>query len=161
MKIKSIVISVVFLLSLSCENNDDIDKEKPVISTEYADAFPSYCDTLYFGDSFNLKALFTDNDELGSYSIDIHNNFDHHSHGHNIDQCNLAPKKTPVNPFVFIEDYEIPKGKKEYLVNQPISIPAGNSLGLFDEGDYHFQIFLSDKGGWSTPLGLSVKMLHR
>ena len=36
---------------------------------------------------------------------------------------------------------------------------SGN--GLYDEGDYHFFISLTDKEGWSAQKGLSVKMLHR
>ena len=155
-------ISIILLMFHStCTKKEDIDTEKPIISTEYADAFPSYCDTIYYGESFNLKAYFTDNVELGAYSIDIHNNFDHHSHGHNIDECDLAPIKQPVNPLIFLENYEIPEDLKEYEVNLSISIPSGNETGLFDEGDYHFQIFLTDKEGWSTPLGLSIKMFHR
>lgn len=161
MKLKNIAILVVFILIISCEKKEDIDTLKPLIDTEYTDAFPSYCDTLYFGESFNLKAYFIDDIELGAYSIDIHHNFDHHSHGHKIEECDLAPKKQPVNPLVFLEDYEIPAGLKEYEVNLSISIPSGNGSGLFDEGDYHFQIFLTDREGWSTPLGLSIKMLYR
>jgi hypothetical protein len=155
------IFLIFFMLFNACEKKEDIDTEKPIIDTEYADAFPSYCDTVYFGESFNLKAYFTDNVELGAYSIDIHNNFDHHSHGHNIDECDLAPIKQPVNPLIFLKNYEIPVGLNTYEVNVPISIPSGNSTGLFDEGDYHFQIFLTDKEGWSTPLGLSIKMFHR
>lgn len=161
MKNYSLIFFLVLTFMISCEKKPDIDTEKPNIDTEYVDAFPSYCDTLYFGETFNLRALFTDNNELGSYSIDIHNNFDHHSHGHNIEECDLAPKKQPVNPLTLLEDYEIPIGLKAYEVNLAISIPSGNGSGLFDEGDYHFQIFLTDKEGWSTPLGLSVKMLYR
>ena len=161
MKIKSVVILVVFTVFFSCEKKEDIDSEKPIIDTGYNDAFPTTCDTIYFGESFNLKAYFTDNVELGAYSIDIHHNFDHHSHGFNIEECDLAPQKQPVNPLVFLEDYTIPAGVKEHEVNLSISIPSGNGSGIFDEGDYHFQIYLTDKEGWSTPLGLSVKLFYR
>lgn len=145
----------------ACSEKQNIDTEKPLIDTEFIDAFPSYCDTIYFGESFNFKAYFTDNFELGAYSINIHHNFDHHSHGHKIEVCSLALKKTPVNPLVFLVDYAIPESLKEYEVNQSIPIPASNAFGLFEEGDYHFQIFLTDKEGWSTPLGLSIKLMHR
>lgn len=161
MKIKSIIIFAAIIVLFSCDNKTDIDTEKPVIHTDYIHAFPSFCDTIYFGETFNFRALFSDNEELGAYSIDIHHNFDHHSHGHNIEECELSPKKQPVNPYVYLEDYQIPSGEKEYEAYLPISIPSQNGEGLFDEGDYHFQIYLTDKEGWSTPLGLSIKMLHR
>ena len=157
-------LSVIIILSVflaSCEKKDEIDTEKPVIDLSIQDAFPVNCDTIYFGEAFELNFLFTDNVELGSYSIDIHNNFDHHSHSTEVEACNLGPIKQPVNPFLFIEDYDIPVGKTEYQTNGSISIPSGNGNGNYDEGDYHFFISLTDKEGWSAQKGLNIKMLHR
>jgi hypothetical protein len=147
----------------SCEE-EDIDREKPTIDLSIQDAFPVNCDTLYFGESFVFKALFADNVELGSnraYSIDMHNNFDHHSHSTEVSECNLDPVKAPVNPWLFIENFDIPAGLDEFETNQSISIPATNDNGLYDEGDYHFFISLTDKEGWSAQVGLSIKLLHR
>ena len=145
----------------SCGKEDEIDKVKPVIDLSIQNAFPVNCDTLYFGESFELKVLFTDNVELGSYSIDIHNNFDHHSHSTEVTKCSLDQIKDPVNPFLFIDDYNIPAGQSDFQTNMPISIPSGNRNGAYDEGDYHFFISLTDKEGWSAQKGLSIKMLHR
>lgn len=162
MKTYKIVIPFLLLVFFnSCEKEEEIDKIKPSIDLSIQDAFPVNCDTLYFGESFNFKVLFTDNVELGSYSIDIHNNFDHHSHSTEVTECELWPVKVPVNPFVFIDDFEIPSGSNEYKTSQVISIPAGNGKGEFDEGDYHFFISLTDKEGWSTQKGLSIKILKR
>ena len=145
----------------SCEKDNDIDKTRPVIDLDFSDAFPINCDTLYFGETFIFKALFTDNAELGSFSIDIHNNFDHHSHTTEVSECNLNPVKDPVNPYVIIDDYEIPEGLTKYTTNISITIPSGNTDGKFDSGDYHFFISLTDHEGWSTQQGLSIKILHR
>lgn len=163
MKIVRIVIIPVFLLVLfsSCQKDEEIDKEKPVIDLSIPDAFPVNCDTLYFGEAFELKVLFIDNVELGSYSIGIHNNFDHHSHSTEVTECDLDPIKDPVNPFTFIDDFDIPAGLKEYETNVSVSIPSGNGNGAYDEGDYHFFISLTDKEGWSAQKGLSIKMLYR
>jgi hypothetical protein len=155
-----ILFFILLIFIISCEKDDDIDTEKPIIDLTIQDAFPVNCDTLYFGVTFELKTLFSDNAELGSYSIEIHNNFDHHSHSTEVTECNLDPIKDPVNPFTFIEDYDIPTGIKEYETNILISIPSGNANGTFDEGDYHFMIRLTDKEGWSTQKGLSIKILH-
>ena len=162
MKILRLVIFPVLLLAFfsSCEK-DAIDKEKPTIDLSIQDAFPVNCDTIFFGESFDLKVLFTDNFELGSYSIDIHNNFDHHSHSTEVTECNLSPEKEPVNPFLFIDDFDIPTNLEEYETNLSISIPSGNDNGEYDEGDYHFFISLTDKEGWSAQKGLSIKMLNR
>ncbi len=158
----SIVTFFLFLLFIgiiSCEK--DIDDEKPVISNDFTGSFPVNCDTLYFGETFILKLRFSDNFELGSFSMDIHNNFNHHSHSTEVSECNLGPKKSPVNPYVFIQDYSIPEGLKEYETNVSIAIPSANNKGTFDEGDYHFFISLTDKVGWSAQMGLSIKILHR
>jgi hypothetical protein len=152
----------VFLLLNSCQKDKhDIDNKKPHIDISNQDAFPTNCDTLYFGESFFFKALFTDNVELGSFSIDIHNNFNHHSHSTEILECVLDPIKKPLNPLVIIKDFEIPSGLKYFNVNIEIFIPASDRNGEFDEGDYHFYIKLTDKSGWSTQKGLNIKMSKR
>lgn len=161
-RLKTILLSFILLVIFnSCENGTEIDKEKPTISFDLKDAFPMNCDTLYFGEAFILKVKFTDNTELGSFSIDIHNNFDNHSHSTEVTECNLDPIKSPVNPFTSIDDFDIPTGEKEYQTNLSISIPSENEDGLYDVGDYHFFISLTDKEGWSAQKGLSIKMLHR
>ncbi len=156
-----LVLFMAFLIFDACKKGDEIDTEKPVINISIQGAFPVNCDTLYFGESFNFKVLFSDNVELGSYSIDIHHNFDHHSHSTEVAECNLGPIKNPVNPVTFIQDYEIPAGLKEYEPNVSITLPSENANGFFDEGDYHFYISLTDREGWSAQNGISVKMLHR
>lgn len=152
---------MLFLEISSCDNGNDIDTEKPSISIDFEGSFPVNCDTLYFGEDFTVKMLLKDNVELGSYSIDIHNNFDHHSHSTEVTSCEMWPVKTPVNPFVFIADFDVPEGSSDFKTSETIKIPAGNGNGAFDEGDYHFFISLTDKEGWSTQKGLSIKMLKR
>ena len=159
--LKIIIIPLLLLIIYNSCEKEAIDKEKPIIDLSIQDAFPVNCDTIFFGESFDLKVLFTDNFELGSYSIDIHNNFDHHSHSTEVTECNLDDKKDPVNPFLFIDDFDIPTNLEEYETNLSISIPSGNDNGEYDEGDYHFFISLTDKEGWSAQKGLSIKMLNR
>jgi hypothetical protein len=158
---KIITIFTLGLIFYSCNKDEEIDTEKPFIDLEYTSAFPSYCDTIYFGESFNLKAFFSDNIQLGAFSIDVHNNFDHHTHAYKIEKCELDPVKQANNPFVLIDNYEIPTNLTEHVTDLTIDIPASNDLGLFDEGDYCFHIYLTDKEGWSTPSVVSVKMLYR
>ena len=158
--IKLFLLIVSFTVFLSCEE-DSKDDVKPTIDLSVSGAFPVNCDTIYFGETFTLKILFTDNVELGSFSIDIHHNFDHHSHSTEVTECNSDPDKEPVNPYVFIQDYDIPQGLTEYETNIEINIPSTENSILLDEGDYHFYISLTDKQGWSEQKGLSIKMLHR
>ena len=157
-----ILILYLLLISfiLSC-GKSGIDTEKPAISTDILGAFPLNCDTMYFGEAIIVKYLLSDNVELGSMSIDIHHNFDHHSHSTEVEECELDPKKTPVNPFLFIQDYPLESGINEIETDISIMIPEANNNGKFDEGDYHFTIKVTDREGWSIFRGFSIKMLHR
>lgn len=145
---------------VSCSDHN-VDDVKPIIDLSIAEAFPVNCDTLYLGESFVFKAKLTDNRELGSYSIEIHHNFDHHAHSTEVTACSFSPKKEAVNPFHLIRDFEIAPGLKELIVSDTIIIPQSNSMGAIDLGDYHFYISLIDKEGWSAKKGLSVKLTKR
>ena len=150
-----------FLNGCQDEEKPTIDTEKPSIDLTIVDAFPTSCDTLYFDEPFTVKALLTDNVELGAFNIDIHNNFDHNTHSTEIRQCTLDAVKTAVNPYVFIQDYTIPNASSNYVTDVSMTIPSSDGTDLYDEGDYHFQIRLTDKEGWSTLKGINVKFLRR
>lgn len=133
----------------------------PEIVMSSDDAFPEACDTLYFGETFILKAVFTDNLALGSYSIDIHHNFDHHTHSTEVTECHLADVKTPINPFTLIQDYDIADGQSIYETDLEISLPSSDGGFQYDEGDYHFHLKLVDQTGWSALYGVGVKVVYR
>ena len=95
--LKALLIPLLLLtIFVACSDDDsEVDKEKPTIDLSIDGAFPVNCETIYFGEEFELKMRFTDNVELGSYGIDIHNNFDHHSHSTEVTECELDPVKNP------------------------------------------------------------------
>lgn len=155
------VVLVSVLLMFNACGKHDIDDIKPEIKLSGEATFPLNCDTIYFGEEFTFTALFTDNVELGSYSIEVHQNFDHHAHSTQVNDCDLSPVKVPVNPFHFIQDFAITDNSQSYNAVQVINIPYSNQTGQFDEGDYHFFISLTDKEGWSAQMGLSIKMMYR
>ena len=160
---KIIILLVVLSILLNACQDDEkptIDTEKPLIDLTILDAFPTSCDTLYFDEPFIVKALLTDNVELGAFNIDIHNNFDHHTHSTEFEQCTLGAIKTAENPYVYIQDYTLPV-TNEFTTDVSMTIPSSDGTDLYDEGDYHFQIRLTDKEGWSTMKGLNVKLLRR
>jgi hypothetical protein len=76
-------------------------------------------------------------------------------------ECIRDMPKVGINPFVFIQDYEIPEGLTQFEPNLQIELPSSNNKGKLEEGDYHFVIRLTDKEGWSAYKGLSIKMLHK
>lgn len=156
---KSIKLVLLFLASASLftacsSDNDSVDTEYPVIDISSSDAFPVQCSEVSRGEKITFRALFSDNAELGSYSLDIHHNFDHHNHSTEVNDCSNDPVKKPVNPMLYINSVTIPKGLKSYQAVQEISIPQD-----IDPGDYHFLIRLTDKEGWQTIKGISIKIL--
>jgi hypothetical protein len=142
------------LLLAGCDGGEDTkDMQKPVIEMSGSGHFPKSCVTLKRGDSFVFRAKFSDNVELGNYNIEIHNNFDHHSHSTDSETCAMDAKKTPVDAWVFNQDYPIPAGMKEFEANSEITVPA-----TVDTGDYHFMVRLTDRSGWQQLQAVSVKI---
>ena len=139
-------ILVVLLVYISYTNNS-FSQNNGVLSGN--------CDTVYLGESFLFRAIFSVNVELGAYSIDIHHNFDHHAHSTELTSCILDPKKIPVKPFLFIKTYDIPLKDRDYNVNEEINIPDDA-----DTGDYHFIVSLTDKSGWQASRGIGFKILR-
>lgn len=154
-KIKFLIGVVALAFATSCSSdNAEIDTEYPVIDSTGANTFPTQCSTIERGQTITFKAIFNDNVALGSYSLDIHHNFDHHTHSTEVTSCEMEAVKKPVKPMLFINNYTIPNGVKSYEATAQITIPAD-----VDPGDYHFMIRLTDKEGWQTLKGLSIKIL--
>lgn len=156
---KRITYIITVLLSLILmEGCDDIEKDEegPIIDISANDASPQNCGNVYRGESFTYKVRFIDNIELGSYSIEMHNNFDHHTHSTSVVECDLDPIKTAINPLLFIKEFQIPAGQRDYIATGSIDIPAS-----VDRGDYHFMIRLTDKSGWQNFIGISLKIIDK
>jgi hypothetical protein len=144
---------VIIIFAMGCKKDQQqIDTEPPVIDIS-TNSFPVQCSILTRGEKVVFKAKFSDNAALGSYSIDIHQNFDHHTHSTEVANCTLDPIKAPVKPFLFINTFQLPEGKTVYEANTEITIPSD-----IDPGDYHFLIKLTDKEGWQTIKGISIKI---
>lgn len=147
------IFTIIGVLFISCSKDEEIDDIYPEISIDFDGAFPQNCDTLQRGQSFIVVVKLSDNKELGSYSIDLHNNFDHHNHSTEIDQCVMGEDQVAVNPFLYIQSYSINAGLTEYTTSLEIDIPTD-----VDAGDYHFMIRVTDAEGWQTMKGLSLQI---
>jgi hypothetical protein len=127
--------------------------QKPLIEMNGTAHFPQNCVHLTRGESFVFKAKFSDNVELGAYNVEIHHNFDRHSHSTDNVECEPDEKKPPVNAWVFNRDYAIPSGLQTYEANNEITVPPD-----IDTGDYHFMVRLTDRAGWQQLAAISVKV---
>lgn len=154
------LLLALFIGVVSSCSKEAVDNEKPVISFGFDGAAPGPCDTARLGDTLLVRVRFTDNVELGSFRIDIHHNFDHHSHSTEAVNCRLDPKKPADNPYVFVGVYEIPPGRQSYEATVKIPLPQQNINGWLQPGDYHFFISLTDATGWSSNKGFGIKLLQ-
>ena len=152
---KPFIFLILILFICSC-SNIEIDDKVPEIDMSFADAFPKNCDTVFIGETFRLKALFNDNVALGEYNVDIHHNFQHHSHSTEFFECTLEPKKTTINPYLLIKTFNIPENSREYYTDDEIFVPQG-----VDPGDYHLFLRLTDRAGWQAVKGIGIKIFER
>lgn len=134
-------------------DNNPVDETYPVIDITAENAFPKQCSVIERGGKFTLRATFSDNVELGSVSVDVHHNFDQHSHSTEVNSCQMEAKKAAVKPFLLIQDFPLAVGLKQHVLEQEIDVPAD-----VDPGDYHFLIRVTDKAGWQTIKGISIKL---
>lgn len=150
------ILSIMLLCALcACSSSDDDEKDTDVpVIAESDMACPLECDTYPRGGKIPFRYLFKDNKELGNFNIEIHNNFDHHTHSTSAVECELGTKKEPQNPWVYNKDFNIPDGAKTYAPEMEIKIPAD-----IDTGDYHFMIRLTDKAGWQQIKSVAIKIV--
>ncbi|MEJ4087370.1 DUF4625 domain-containing protein [Galbibacter orientalis] len=155
--LKHIFLFSLLTLIFSCASDDSIDKdeEKPSITINYTEGFPKACTELVKGETYNFRAKVTDNMALATYSIDIHHNFDHHTHDDQSAECELESIKAAVNPLIFMENYAIENAPTNYEINVPITIP--NDI---DTGDYHCSYSVTDETGWQSRTSIDIKIVE-
>lgn len=152
---KYVYAACVILLAVSCSSSDSVkDEEKPTITINYDGGFPQACQILKRGETYSFKAQTTDNLALASYSLDIHHNFDHHTHDDQQESCDLEATKTAVNPLIFIENYAIEAAVTSYEISISVTIP--NDI---DTGDYHCSYSVTDETGWQSRTSIDIKII--
>jgi hypothetical protein len=127
------------LLFASCSEDDDsvIDTEAPeVMISEPVDE-----EEIAPGGEIHFDALFTDNAELASYKVEIHNAFDDHTH------AEAKQEGAKDNPWSYNEVFEIEPGQTSFEAHHHISVPAEINGEHISEGHYHFGIFVTDAAG--------------
>jgi hypothetical protein len=153
------LIYITFLIAIvwACIEKKDTEIEQPVVEL----FSPMPCDTLYFGESFNYTVKITDNTGLGNISMDLHNNFGHHSHGSHA-SCNMDAPKDAVHPYAGNWIFSLPENEKEYVLDTLLTLPdMKNDTALYDFGDYHFHIYVTDNDGYQVFTSLDVKVLNK
>lgn len=173
------LISAAAIAFMACGNDelDHRDMTPPVISDEGITANPINCQVYHRGEIIAFTYVFTDNRGLGSYIIEIHSNFDHHSHstesghesecdddddpdsdhhdgrnGHHDGDIDNLDEETPWNQHF---SFDIPYGLKRMVARNDLKIPDDAT-----PGDYHFMIRLTDESGWQQLKAVAIKILE-
>lgn len=137
------VFMAVYALSLfSACSDDNADVTKPVINL----IEPAEGDELLIGSStgIHFEMDLSDDVMLASYKIEIHNNFDNHSHG-----TTKAGETT--TPFSFNKTYDISGQKNAHIHHHEILIPATAT-----PGKYHLMIYCTDSSGNESYVARSI-----
>lgn len=173
LKYMSLLTALLCLLTLATtacgSDDDDKDMTPPAITGEGITASPINCDVYHPGDVIAFRYLFTDDVELGSYNIEVHSNFDHHSHsteaddhGHEAGECDgdeheheheHEGEEAEGTAWVYNQSFSIPAGQTRFLASVDIAIPADAR-----HGDYHFMVRLTDRAGWQQLKALAIKI---
>lgn len=152
------LLFIGFLL-FSCKKDQE-DTENPIIYINGSGVFPQNCDTLVLGETFTVKIQFSDNVELDEFSIEIHPNFDNHTHNIMVEGCDTDTIQTPVYPFFYQNTFQIPDGHVNFTSSSIIWIPEADCCDIpYDEGAYHFMVTLKDKAGLMDSTGVNITLL--
>lgn len=85
-----------------------------------------------------------DDEALGSYKIDIHNNFDNHGHG-----------KDTTTAFTFSKSYDLDHQRNAHIHHHDIVIPANAT-----PGKYHLMVYCTDEAGNESHLARNIELSH-
>lgn len=150
MKIKlnsilTLIVAAVFLTSCSSDDDATPDTEKPsiVIMEPHDD------EEIAPGGEIHFEALFTDNVELASYKIEIHDDFDDHTHAQ-------LKSSHDLNPWSYEEVFQIPAGQKSFTAEQHIDVPTTFNGQPISEGVYHLGVYVTDTAGNEEQAFLSI-----
>ena len=153
---KKLILSSLIMATLcGCSSSDDEKKDMtyPLISDEGITAFPTDCQVYNRGEVIPFNYILSDDTELGAYNIEIHHNFDHHTHSTSAVECERDENKKPVKPWIYNRDFTIPEGTQTYNARIDIDIPTD-----IDPGDYHFMLRLTDRAGWQQLHSVAIKI---
>ncbi|MFR8836740.1 MULTISPECIES: DUF4625 domain-containing protein [Bacteroides] len=140
-KIYFTAILVISVLAFFSCDKEDSDTTKPVIDLHE----PAEGQALLIGSKkgVHFEMDLSDNIMLKSYKIDIHNNFDHHSHGRTRAEGGI--------PFVFNRSYDVSNKKNVHIHHHDIVIPADAT-----PGDYHLMVYCTDAAGNETYIARNI-----
>ena len=137
-------------LFTSC--SDDADTTRPGINL----IEPTDGEVILIGSSIHFACEFSDDVELRSYKIDIHDAFDDHSH-----TKSASVGTSGEVPFSFSQSWTFEPGKKEaHIHHHEIVIPETINGHPVAEGHYHMGIYCTDAAGNESHVFIEIELSH-
>lgn len=131
--ISKINIALCIMLSIvvsSCDDENKADVVKPVINL----IEPEDGEVLLTGEEVHFELELSDDVMLGSYKVEIHNNFDGHDHS-----TRSSSERTP---FSFNRSWDLSGKKNAHIHHHEIEIPEDAATG-----EYHLMVYCTDAAG--------------
>lgn len=148
MKTNIYIAAVLFISTLaffSCDNEDK-DTTKPVIDLHE----PEEGQVLTIGEDVHFEMDLSDDVMLGSYKINIHNNFDGHGHGESRAVAASGAEEERV-AFTFDRAYDVSGRITAHVHHHDIVIPANAK-----PGNYHLMVYCTDAAGNETHIARNI-----
>lgn len=139
------ILSIAFTLSFTACSNDDVaDTTRPVIELDE----PEDGDELLIGTGIHFECDFSDDVMLGSYLIEIHSNFDGHSH-------KAASRAASEEPFFFKKSYDLSSLRNTHVHHHDVVIPENAT-----PGNYHLVVYCTDAAGNQSLVAHEIILSH-
>ena len=136
------VLSAIMCVSFSACDEEDADTTKPVITLDE----PEDGDSLRIGESVHFECDFSDDEALGSYLIEIHNNFDGHGHKTRADET---------VPFSIKKSYDLNNLRNTHVHHHDIVISDNATPGA-----YHLVVYCTDAAGNQSMVARDIILSH-
>jgi hypothetical protein len=131
---------------VSCEKEGDTTK--PLINL----IEPEDGDILKIGGDVHFELGLSDNEMLGSYKVEIHSNFDGHTHEKVVTRAGTDEATVP---FTFSQSWDVSGKKNADIHHHEIIIPENAT-----PGDYHLIIYCTDAAGNESHIAINVELSY-
>lgn len=130
----------------SCNDDDGVDTVKPVIELDE----PEDGDELRIGSAIHFECDFSENVKLGSYMVEIHNNFDGHGHKAPVTRTSDAE-----HPLYLKQSFDLSGLRNAHVHHHDIFIPENTT-----PGNYHLMVYCTDAAGNQSVVAREIVFSH-
>ncbi|MCD7938165.1 MAG: DUF4625 domain-containing protein [Tannerellaceae bacterium] len=146
------VIATLFATAFLTACDEDGDTTKPAIHL----VSPAEGAVLIIGERIDFEAVFTDNENLGSYKIDIHD-ASGHTHGHDESDGDYGHDHgdSKEDAFSFVDTWNL-SGISQTVKHTDILIPSSATPGA-----YHLVVYCYDASGNETYVARTISFVDK